>query len=428
MYYKIAKQLNIVKNGLSVIIFRKIITLSRMILLKFILFTLIIIFFPIFIFLIILSSYYVIRIGLIRADRIGHLALEIETYLCEIDAGMNIPNSKYKDIFFIEGKISNEQLVKMWRRKLIVLPYFILKPLYILNIKFFKDKFNPLKLNYDNNNLLDKSKVHISFNDEEKVFGENELKKLGILNQDRFICVLVRDNAYLHNFLGGNWDYHDYRDCNIENFILAMNNLTNLGYYVIRMGAIVNNKIKTNNPRIIDYAGKGLRTDFMDVFLASKCTFCISTGAGWDILPSWLFKKPTIYTNILPLGMIPTYSSNFLLITKTHFSIKKNKNMNFSEIIESGAATFTNSHSFCNAEIKLIENTPEEIWDISFEMHQRLEKKWVETKEMEDNNITFEKMYPKNIKDSFGRPFHGKIKSRYSSLFLLKNKTWLSQF
>ena len=33
-----------------------------------------------------------------------------------------------------------------------------------------------------------------------------------------------------------------------------------------------------------------------------------------------------------------------------------------------------------------------------------------------------------NIKDSFGRPFHGKIKSRYSSLFLLKNKTWLSQF
>ena len=102
--------------------------------------------------------------------------------------------------------------------------------------------------------------------------------------------------------------------------------------------------------------------------------------------------------------------------------------MNFSEIIESGAATFTNSHSFCNAEIKLIENTPEEIWDISFEMHQRLEKKWVETKEMEDNNITFEKMYPKNIKDSFGRPFHGKIKSRYSSLFLLKNKTWLSQF
>jgi hypothetical protein len=100
--------------------------------------------------------------------------------------------------------------------------------------------------------------------------------------------------------------------------------------------------------------------------------------------------------------------------------------LNFREIIESGAASFTNSNSFNESGIILIENDPEEIWDITFEMHLKLENKWVETKEMENNNSSFIKLYPKNEKDTCGRPFHGKIKSKYSSFFLLKNKTWLS--
>ena len=75
---------------------------------------------------------------------------------------------------------------------------------------------------------------------------------------------------------------HDYRDTDINDFVSACEKLTELGYYVIRMGANVKKPIDTNNEMIIDYAFKNLRTDFMDIYLASKCEFCITTGTGFD--------------------------------------------------------------------------------------------------------------------------------------------------
>ena len=77
-----------------------------------------------------------IRIGSIRSERIGHLALDLETYFCEMDLGFNKPNNKFVDLFFINGKISNFQLIKMLKRKIIILPFILLKPIHILNNYF----------------------------------------------------------------------------------------------------------------------------------------------------------------------------------------------------------------------------------------------------------------------------------------------------
>ena len=48
------------------------------------------------------------------------------------------------------------------------------------------------------------------------------------------------------------------------------------------MGSKVKDKLNTNNPKILDYANMEIRSDFLDIYLASKCKFCISTDYGLD--------------------------------------------------------------------------------------------------------------------------------------------------
>ena len=63
------------------------------------------------------------------------------------------------------------------------------------------------------------------------------------------------------------WKYHDFRDSNIQNYIPAMENLSELGLYAVRMGAVVKGRLNTANPAIFDYANCGKRTDFLDIYL-----------------------------------------------------------------------------------------------------------------------------------------------------------------
>ena len=58
----------------------------------------------------------------------------------------------------------------------------------------------------------------------------------------------------------------------------------------------------------------------MDVYLAYKCIFCISSGLGYDVLPA-IFRKPIVYTNIT-IGCLWTWSNKYLAILK-HLIFKK---------------------------------------------------------------------------------------------------------
>jgi putative glycosyltransferase (TIGR04372 family) len=90
---------------------------------------------------------------------------------------------------------------------------------------------------------------------------------------------IVRDSTYLKFHQPyANFDYQNYRDCNIENFKLVSDYLTSLGYYVFRMGAKVAKPMLTKNKKIIDYATTGIRNEFLDIYLSAYCEFCISTS------------------------------------------------------------------------------------------------------------------------------------------------------
>ena len=58
--------------------------------------------------------------------------------------------------------------------------------------------------------------------------------------------------------------------------------------------------------RIIDYANSALKSDFLDVWLMSKCEFCISTSTGFDRVAT-AFRKPLALVNFMPLAEFETW-------------------------------------------------------------------------------------------------------------------------
>ena len=285
-----------------------------------------------------LQPIYLIRIGSLSSSRLGHFAANTELYLCEQDTKINLSKNKFLDIFFLQGA-SNKQLEKMWRRKIIIMPSFFLKPIFSIN-KFLSNFFSISKKHLilnsmsdrDVNNLLDCSKPHLEFIEKEKTKGEKFLRELGIPKNSKFVCLIVRDNAFLNDvYPEKNWEYHSYRNYDIEKFIEAAEILTKRGYYVFRMGAKVEKKFKSSNKKIIDYANLAERSDFLDVYLGAHCNFCVTTSCGFDAIP-FIFRVPIAYITV-PIQNFYTFSNKFLIMSKHHFSKKLKRNLKFSEII-----------------------------------------------------------------------------------------------
>ena len=174
---------------------------------------------------------------------------------------------------------------------------------------------------------------------------------------------------------------------------------------------------------IIDYAFNNLRTEFMDIYLASQCEFCITTGTGFDGI-TLMFRKPNIYVNIAPFFDIRMECSNLLTIPCHYYSKKVSRKLTITEITSSEYAIYDDSKKFKDDGIELIKNTPEEIKEIAIEAAKRNRKEWIDD-DGEKLNKKFVKIFPsKKIFNSIIR--HGKIKGRIGSDFLKKNQWWLN--
>jgi putative glycosyltransferase (TIGR04372 family) len=140
------------------------------------------------------------------------------------------------------------------------------------------------------------------------------------------------------------------------------------------MGAAVIEKLKTNNPMVIDYATK-YRTDFLDIYLAAKCHFHLGDNCGFNCVPM-IFRRPLAVVNLIPLEHAPTWGSDYLFIPKKLWLIKENRLLSFQEILGSEIGRFCYSRQYEESGIEVIENTPEEITALAVEMDLRLKGKW----------------------------------------------------
>jgi putative glycosyltransferase (TIGR04372 family) len=389
------------------------------IIIKFLLYVLAV---PVVLVLRLIRPWLLVRWDNLISTRIGHFTANTELYLCKLDAGINAPKQRYMDLFYMVKPICNEQLATMWKRVLRVWPAWILLPIIRINRQIPGGTVHEIGENTlsarDVHNLLDRFPPHLEFNPEEEARGQTGMQAMGIPQGTPFVCLIVRDSAYLADHIPlGDWVYHNYRDSDIQNYILAAEELAGRGYFVIRMGVKVREAMKTKHPRVIDYATNGMRSDFMDIYLGAKCKFCISTATGYDGVPE-IFRRPLVIVNDHSLECVRSWNASDLTIVKKYWLRKDHRYMTFLEILKSGAGRFLTTQQFEESGIELIENTPEEIAALALEMDDRLKGKWQATKEDDELQQRFWSLYKSS-------ELHGKILSRIGAEFLRQHREWL---
>ena len=202
------------------------------------------------------------------------------------------------------------------------------------------------------------------------------------------------------------------------------------------MGVVVEKPLKTKNKKIIDYPFSDLRSDFMDVYLGAKCSFCISTIMGFDGVP-YIFGK-SIALIACPIGEMDssyrsTYSERFLFLTKHHILKKENRRLTLSEIFSHGVAYAYDTKDFVEKGIELKDCTSDEIKDLAIEMVELFEFNKKLSFEEEKLQNTFKSLFASNTKrvkfygevENSPNKMHGQIRGRFCTKFLKKNRDWL---
>jgi len=117
------------------------------------------------------------------------------------------------------------------------------------------------------------------------------IERLGIPKNAWFVCLHVRESGFRHDK-----GRRDYRNSNINNYILAIKEITLNGGGVVRMGDNSMTPIpKMKN--VIDYPFTKYKSDVMDLFLINKCYFFIGCQSGiFDVAK--LFNKPILLLNM----------------------------------------------------------------------------------------------------------------------------------
>lgn len=320
----------------------------------------------------------------------------MELYLCEKDAGWHPP--KAWDVFYhfdpdrhtlksppqITKMVPNYQVEKMVGANLrIVQPVSLLGSLNRMISRGANQFDVPLPIPFDTNDLLQKYPPHFVFTEEEEQQGQAGLREMGVPEGVGFVCFHVRDGEFLYQVrprmvsIYGDWQEQPYRNATMENFMMAVDQLADMGYYVLRMGQWSKEPMVHDYPRVIDYATK-YQTDFMDAYLSAKCAFFIGTNSGMTSIPM-MYRTPLALVNIVPYTEIGYSGTIDLFILKKFYSQRDDRLLTLKEILNE--PLLLNYHNkftdvsrayYDSIGLEVQENSPEEIAGLTLEMEQRL--------------------------------------------------------
>lgn len=341
-----------------------------------------ILFFPfIYSLLFLIDLVYPIRLGFLYRVRLGHFSMNTDVYLRRRHLN-ELP--KTHDIFFVY-KPTNHQLCKMFKRSMLLIESEILTKIFA-PIGVFRTRFR-IPLDMDSNEYRERQLcgTQISFTAEEKKKGDDFLKKVGLGENDWYVCIYARDNEFTLSLPGGkNWfSQATIRNADIQTYLKAVKAITDQGGFVFRMGSIVEKKLTYENPKFIDYATL-YRNDFLDVFLTAHAKFFIGTAGGATDL-AILFDVPVLGVNYIQIGVSPP-AKNAIFIPKRIINISNQQDvplalqLNEFEKLPISAETDIHAH-MKTLNWKIVDNTADEICEATKEMLDRLSDHFVEDEE-----------------------------------------------
>jgi putative glycosyltransferase (TIGR04372 family) len=328
----------------------------------------------------VLRPFLLVRFGGIGSNgRLGTVTGATELYLCQRDRRSSMPRSI--DFFYWESEPCNLQLKRMADREIHTNP--IVRWLDLANQRLIPggEKHRIIvdstkRLDYsERQELLTSTPVHLSFTSEEELYGRSALRRWGIPEGVPFVCFAARDSEYLDAaYPQHNWRYHDYRNCDINNYLPAAALLANRGMYAIRMGAVVKDPLTMTDPNVLDYATE-YRGDFLDIYLSAKCKFFLTSGMGIDDVAAH-FRRPVACANFAVMSTTHYWGPNDMVIFKKLWLEKESRFLTFREILESGIGLHDRTEQFEMEGLEVIENTSDEITDLALEMDDRINGAW----------------------------------------------------
>ena len=331
----------------------------------------------------IIRPWILIRFGALDGTRIGPMILFPTTYLTWKNQIKT--HQRTLDIIGCPKTTCNQQVQTMWERTSFF-PYDADFCIFCARAcKFWTGgTVHSVKLDTSTYYLLPKVKPHLVFNGGDKLRGVNLLETLGIPSDAQWVCIIGRDNKYLNHSLsakinapGGSWEYHNHRNFDIGTFKDAATELTKRGYFVLRMGSVVEQFFTTGNPMIIDYSNHSVRSDFADIYLLANCSFSLGGDSGLTMVPA-AFGKPFAFINFTTIAELISYHdwlpTPFIIKRAWHTIDRRFLSLRETFDFGLGAAGFAEQYSL--AGVEMISNTPEEIRECAIEVDERLHSNW----------------------------------------------------
>lgn len=366
----------------------------------------------------IISPFKKIRVGEIYSIRLGHLAMDSEIYLSEIDTGYH--NDCYDLFCFKDNKVANKTLADLFCKTMRIyrLNSYILDAIRRFNLHDKHEIVMNTRIvafGRDADCVMQLTGSHISFSTNQEKQGIEALKDLGLPSEKDHICIFGRDSRFLSETCPENndADMQEVRDMHITTFKPSVEELLRMGYNVIRMGSVVKEPLKICHSNFLDYATSGKRTDFMDVYLSAKCKFFVGIQSGLMHIPM-VFRIPCLSVNVVRLELIHFCSPEDLAIFKLLWSKKEKRILKVSEILESGISRWR-VEKFADSDIEVIDNTEDEILEAVKEMHERVNGTWQISKE----DLELQKKFHSQFKPSY---LNKKFITPISSYFLRKHE------
>ena len=357
----------------------------------------------------------VIKFFKVNPWRIGHLLAEVEIVrLNALEASKT--KKHYVIYYFPERRVANEHVVQMWKRVLPTISGFWGWLVYTLSLEIFGTKLTCEPSHIDQRDLWSTYKTNFQFSKLEIEQGEKFLTSIDCTNYS-YVCLIVRDSSYLEAIrTDKSFAFHNFRDADVHSYLQAAERLTNLGYTVIRMGQIVGEPLRSDNPNIIDYATNGMRSEFLDIYLGAFCKFCISTGTGWDVIPT-IFRRRIMYSNFLPIFAPSAVSLPMTIYPKSLYDSKTKLVLSLSEIIEHDIASVQTASGYQEAGVEIRDLSSEELVEAVNEMAQRVEGTFVETPEQKEMQAKLKHILSTHPKLQ-PSPNHYPIRAEFASCFL----------
>ena len=253
-----------------------------------------------------------VRLCPLRNDRIGHFVADGAEQVVRYQRRKSSETVLY---YFVFARSSNQQWETMLRRALPI------KSRSLRHIVRWLERLpdgrrhiipSTSTQSRDTEGLLASGSAALPFTQEEDFTARAWLKSRGWTEGTPFVCLLVRDGAFLSSDSAANhsgksdsrsWDYHSYRDSDIETYVPAIKWLNDQGIWVLRMGRTMERETPHRNNLFVDYAFDPEKSDLLDIWLFAHATALISTGTGPDMLAP-VYRRPILFVNFLPVAEV----------------------------------------------------------------------------------------------------------------------------